>query len=130
MRLSLQSDNPVSHAKALELVAHQHGCRDWNTLVAAASVSPAGQPVVFSVGEAVTGAYLGNPFSGRLAAVQVMGERYLRITVRFDAPVEISRFDSFSFRRRRVTKTIDKATGTTVEKTSDGVPQLTIHGCG
>ena len=36
--------NAVSHGQALELVARQHGYRDWNTAYAASGNRPAGPP--------------------------------------------------------------------------------------
>ena len=42
LRASLaERDVPISHAEALELVARQHGARDWNTLSASFADPPA-----------------------------------------------------------------------------------------
>jgi catechol 2,3-dioxygenase-like lactoylglutathione lyase family enzyme len=35
----------ITHSEALELVAHQHGARDWNTLAAITDTSPPGAPI-------------------------------------------------------------------------------------
>jgi hypothetical protein len=46
LRTALADDGvAVTHSRALELVARQHGLRDWNTLVAQHRAGPAVQPV-------------------------------------------------------------------------------------
>lgn len=113
----------MSHAEALELVARQHGHRDWNTAHAAAGnrAEPA-----FHVGQAVTGAYLGQNFLGEIIAVQRMadGGRW-KLTIDLDEPVDVVTFDSFSNFRHRVTATVGKD-GLTVEKTSNGQPHMRL----
>lgn len=48
LRAALAMDGvEVSHSRALELVAAQHGYRDWNTLVAAPA--PASHPIVVPI---------------------------------------------------------------------------------
>ncbi|MFC3125345.1 glyoxalase superfamily protein [Pseudoroseomonas globiformis] len=43
LRAALQARQiAITHAAALEIVAAQHGCADWNVLVAAGGASPAG----------------------------------------------------------------------------------------
>jgi hypothetical protein len=49
-----------------------------------------------------------------------------RVTVTFDEPVDVVRFDSFSNLRQRVSCTID-SDGRTPENTSDGRPQLVFR---
>ena len=49
-----------------------------------------------------------------------------RLTMKFDAPVDVVTFDSFSAFRQRVTATVDE-NGRTIEKTSNGVPQLELE---
>ncbi|MCB1428814.1 MAG: hypothetical protein KDJ66_06770 [Nitratireductor sp.] len=119
----------ISHAQALELIAKQHGVRDWNTLAALAGrpVSgnrPAGPPV--AVGQTVTGRYLGQEFIGTVHAVasQLMPGRW-RITLQLDEPVDVVTFESFSAFRSRISATINQE-GSTAEKTSNGVPQLVL----
>jgi hypothetical protein len=125
LRRSLERDgNPVSHSRALELVAHQYGFNDWNTVHAAAGNQPPACPI--AIGERVSGQYLGQPFDGNVIGVQMLGaqERY-RITLRFDTPVDVVTFDSFSAFRRQVSCVIDRH-GVTAEKTSNGNPHLRL----
>ena len=119
-----RSHQPVSHGRALELVAAQYGYRDWNTLHAAAPAHSTLPPV--AVGEAVRGTYLGQRFSGKVAGLQTLsGGRHFRVTIIFDEPVDVVTFESFSALRRRVTLTIDEK-GRTRERTSGGRPHLEL----
>jgi len=116
----------VNHSKALELVAGQYGFRDWNTLMGAIGNR---QPVRnYSIGEQVTGHYLGQMFSGTIIAVQALTSvhgRY-RVTFDFDEPVDVITFESWSAFRKRVTCTLDEQ-GRTVEKTSNGQPHMMLQ---
>ncbi len=125
LRASLESaDRAIGHAQALEAVARQYGFRDWNTLRAKALSNRPKAPV--HVGEAVRGEYLGQHFTGRILGVGQLAaaDRY-RITVKFDEPVDVVTFDSFSAFRQRVHCVVD-ATGTTPQKTSNGQPHLRL----
>ena len=116
----------VNHSKSLELIAGQHGFRDWNTLMAAIGNRPPMRN--YSIGEQVAGQYLGQPFTGRIIAVQALTNargRY-RVTFDFDEPVDVITFDSWSAYRKRVTCTLDEA-GRTVEKTSNGRPHMVLN---
>lgn len=114
----------VSHSAALELIAGQNGYRDWNTLSAAAGKSMPHRS--FALNERVEGRYLGQPFTGRLVALQSLsGGRRFRLTIQFDEPVDVVSFDSFSALRRRVTAVVGED-GRTVEKTSNGLPHLEL----
>ena len=118
-----EQNNAISHSKSLELLARQLGYRDWNTLHAAAGNRA---PVTYSVGQPVQGVYLGQPFKGEIIGVKVLGssDRH-RVTIQFDAPVDVVRFDSFSSFRRRVSCILNPD-GRTSEKTSDGKPQMAL----
>ncbi len=125
VRATLAADGtPIGHSRALELLAHQHGYRDWNTLHAALGNRPPPSPV--AVGDRVRGHYLSQPFEGEVIGVQALAtpDRF-RVTLQFDAPVDVVTFDSFSAYRQRVTGTIDR-TGRTAEKTSDGRPHMEL----
>lgn len=126
LRTSLgRTGTEISHSKALELVAEQHGYRDWNTLYAAIGNRQPGPPV--SVGQTVTGDYLGKPFRGEVLGVRSMGQHELyRVTLRFDEPVNVSAFDSFDVLRRQVSANIGR-NGITAEKTSNGLPQMALN---
>ncbi|MFT5628887.1 MAG: hypothetical protein ACI82I_001274 [Gammaproteobacteria bacterium] len=125
LRQSLASTgHAISHAQSLELLAKQLGHRDWNTLHAKSGNSPA--PLV-QLGQHITGLYLGRPFAGAVIRVSEIGHgaRY-QLTVRFDEPVNISKFDSMVIVRRQVSATINR-TGQTSEKTSDGTPHMAVN---
>ena len=118
------SSTPVTHSAALELVAHQLGFKDWNTLHAAVGNTQRTGPV--AMGEIVSGFYLGQEFLGEVIGIRSFaGHGKFRITLDLEEPVDVVKFDSFSSFRKRINCTID-CTGKTVEKTSDGQPQLVL----
>ena len=114
----------VSHSAALELIAHQYGLRDWNTLHARADEPAPDFPV--SVGERVTGRYLGQPFQGQVIAFGMMGKKDLfRVTIVFDDAVDVVTSAHFSAMRKRVTAVIGQ-NRRSLKKTSDGEPHLLL----
>lgn len=119
----------VSHGAALELIARQHGARDWNTLVATTpATSPpakAAPSLRFAVGATVSGRYLGQAFTGKVLALSAQAGGLYRITLHFDTPVDVVTFDSFQALRRRVNAVID-ADGVSPRRTSNGLSHLTI----
>ncbi|PTM94282.1 glyoxalase superfamily protein [Mycoplana dimorpha] len=119
-------DQPISHSRALELVAAQYGYRDWNTLHAAVGNRPPFDP--WQLGSRVHGHYLGQPFDAKVLGVQALTTepgRY-RLVLHFDEPVDVVAFESFSAFRQRVSCTVDE-TGRTAAKTSDGRPHLELE---
>ena len=125
LRAALEtSGTRIGHSAALELVARQHGFRDWNTAHAASGNRPEGPPV--QVGQIVEGSYLGQPFTAEVIGVnaQAAHGRY-RVELDLAEPVDVVTFDSFSNFRRRVQATINR-NGSTTEKTSNGKPQLAL----
>jgi hypothetical protein len=123
-------NNPISHSRSLELVAHQLGYRDWNTLRAASEnqatvASDISSPV--AIGDRVSGLYLGQPFTAEVLNLMPHETNNLfRITMHFDEAVDVVTHDSFSSYRQRVSGNID-STGKTLEKTSNGQPQIQLH---
>ena len=122
-------NNPISHSRSLELVAHQLGYRDWNTLHAASLNQPQSDmplcPV--SIGDRVQGHYLGQPFEAAVLKTEPLGRDSLfRVTFHFDEAVDVVTHTSFSAFRQRVTGNIDSK-GVTPEKTSDGQPQISLQ---
>ena len=117
----------ISHGRALELVARQHGCRDWNTLAAMAGSARTASACPVSLGERVSGHYLGQAFDGEIVGTQQLSrpDRF-RVSIAFDRPVDVVTFDSFSAYRRRVSCVIDSK-GVTAQKTSDGEPHLRLR---
>lgn len=114
----------IGHGRSLELMAHMHGYKDWNTFRAALATRPSGAPVL--PGQRVSGRYLGHSFEGEVTGVQDLAKsgKY-RVTCQFDRPVDVVAFEGMSNLRRRVTCVIG-GDGTTVEKTSNGQPHLSL----
>lgn len=120
----------ISHGEALEMVARQHGFRDWNTLSAAGPEKPAPPPrnsaPPISVGSLVGGRYLNQPFVGEILSVTALADgEHFRISIHFAEPVDVVTFDSFSAYRRRVVATINRD-GISPQRTSNGLPQMVI----
>ena len=116
------SGHDISHSKSLELLAQQHGMRDWNTLCARA-----GNKLHLRVGDRVQGSYLGQRFTATLRSLTLLGDgEQRRVTLHFDDPVDVVKFDSFSAMRQRVSGTIGWD-GRSTNKTSDGVLQLIVE---
>ncbi|MDT1062358.1 glyoxalase superfamily protein [Paracoccus sp. CPCC 101403] len=113
----------ISHAQALELVARQHGARDWNTLHARLALGNA--PPELAVGDQVRGRYLGQGFSGTVIGLSGPAS-HRQIEIRFDQPVDVVRFESFSNLRRQIRAVIDEH-GRSHRHTSDGQPQLVVE---
>lgn len=115
----------LTHSQSLELIAKQYGFRDWNAMYAAAAHTPPRAPV--SVGDAVRGVYLGQPFLGKVLRLDTLSPSgRFRVVIHFDQPVDVVTFDSFSSFRHRVACTVDAA-GKSAEKTSDGRPQMHLE---
>lgn len=119
-----QAGTPISHAEALEKVAHALGFRDWNTASARLSNQP---ELVFQVGDQIAGRYLKQPFEGRVVGVRALsGDVGYELTIHFDTPVDVVTWDSFSAHRQRVTAMVSPE-GVSWTKTSDGVPHMIIE---
>lgn len=112
----------VTHGAALEEVARRHGYRDWNT---AAAALPERFVTPVQVGQRIKGTYLSKPFTGMVIGLQLMPPHYT-VTVKFDQPVNVSKFASMVNNRQRVTATVD-VRGISVSQTSDGEPHMRIQ---
>ncbi|MBI1219373.1 MAG: hypothetical protein GC186_12575 [Rhodobacteraceae bacterium] len=124
LRAALQArGTAISHAQALELVAQQHGARDWNTLHA--RLEQRNGPSELALGDRVRGYYLGQPFTGEIVALAGPAD-HRQIEIRLDQPVDTVQFGSFSNLRRQIRGTINTA-GRSPRKTSDGAPQLVVE---
>ncbi|MDP6814584.1 MAG: glyoxalase superfamily protein, partial [Alphaproteobacteria bacterium] len=107
LRAKLETDGTaIGHGRSLELLAQQYGYKDWNTLHA--SVGNRGPRSPVTIGEKVRGHYLGQAFAGTVLGVHALSaaDRF-RVTLEFDAPVDVVMFESFSAFRKRVSCTID-----------------------
>ena len=111
----------ITHARALEVVAHQNGARDWNTLQAKLS---AAEPRPFNLNDEVRGHYLGQEFTGRIVALSKVGSN-MQVSAQLDEPVDTVTFESFSNMRSHI-KGVVGPDGRSTRKTSDGSPHLTI----
>ena len=122
LRADLASQgNAVSHAATLEMVAHQWGARDWNTLSAQASTPTQG----WTPGDRVSGRYLSQPFKGAVKAAKLSGTGMWSLTLRFDEAVDVVTSSLFSNIRRQVNAVVG-ADGVSPRKTSDGQPHLIL----
>ena len=124
LRQTLQARGTViSHAQALELIAQQHGARDWNTLHA--RLAKRNAPPELALGDRVAGSYLGQAYTGVIVASSgPVGHR--QVDIKLDQPVDTVRFDSFSNWRHRIRGTLD-IEGRSHRRTSDGEPQLIVE---
>jgi hypothetical protein len=114
---------PLSQGAALEEVARRHGYRDWNT---ASAALPERVVTPFQVGQRVKGSYLGKPYVGLVIGVKLLANmQNYEITVKFDHPVNVSKFASMVHNRQRVTSTIDLR-GTSLAHTGNGEPQMRV----
>ncbi|MFK7835445.1 MAG: glyoxalase superfamily protein [Sulfitobacter sp.] len=111
----------MSHAQALETVAHQWGARDWNTLSAQAATAHFG----WTPGQRVSGRYLGHAFQGNVKAARQSSNGYWSLTLRFDAPIDVVTSVHFSAFRRQVNTTVTSK-GVSPQKTSDGQPHMVL----
>lgn len=112
---------PITHAAALESLAHQWGMRDWNTLSARAGLGPSGWTPL----QRVRGQYLGRAFTGWVKAARQSASGFWTLTIRFDAPVDVVESEHFSSMRRQVNTTLN-ADGVSPQKTSDGKPHMVL----
>ena len=127
LRKSLEGEgNFITHSEALELIAHQHGMKDWNTLSAAAPLNAPKQNTRLAVGETISGHYLGHPVTGKIISLASLNNgSHFRLALHLDTPVNVIKFEGIKALRRRINATITKA-GKTIEKTSDGQPHLVL----
>ena len=118
-----KAGSDVTHSQSLELLARQHRLKDWNTLHAKASKTEAPR---FQMGQRVAGRYLGKRFDGEIIAVSgFSGREQVRLTIRFDQPIDVVAFEGLSSLRSRVNAVVGRD-GRTLEKTSDGRPHLEL----
>ena len=125
LRQDLEKDgHAINHSKSLELLAHQFGLKDWNTLVAI--LKKKSQIGNLAIEQTVKGYYLGNYFTGNLKRIQKLTNGRYRITLVFEKPIDVVKFNSFSNIRKSVTCIVNQ-NGQTYEKTSNGEPHLKLQ---
>ena len=114
---------PLGHGQALEEIARKHGYRDWNT---ASAALPERIAIPVQVGQRVKGTYLGRPFAGLVLGMQLLPDmRHYEVTVKFDKPVNVSKFD-WPMERLRVRATVN-LDGVSPAHTSDGEPHMRLR---
>ena len=111
----------MSHAEALETIAHQWGARDWNTIATQARNDHAS----FTPGQTVSGRYLGHSFTGQVKAARISANGFWALTVRFDTAIDVVTSAHFSSFRRQVNATVNPG-GVSPQKTSDGQPHMVL----
>lgn len=122
LRASLAAQGTtINHARALELVAHQNGARDWNTLQAKLSRA---ESQIFHLNDEVSGHYLGQAFTGRIVALSKVGAN-MQVSLQLNEPVDTVQFESFSNMRQHIRGMVG-SNGRSPRKTSDGTPHLVI----
>ncbi|MEO1679241.1 MAG: glyoxalase superfamily protein [Pseudomonadota bacterium] len=123
LRLELAAKgSPISHAQALERIAHSHGFRDWNALHAAIKDLP---PQGWSIGERLTGRYLSQPFAATVRASEQVRPGWFRLELDLDEAVDVVRFESFSNLRKRI-RVVVGPEGRSHERMSDGQPHMQL----
>ena len=122
--MRVEAGQPLSHGAALEEIAGRYGYRDWNT---ASAALPDRVRTPAQVGQRVKGTYLGQPFKGMLIGLSLLGDmRHYEVTVQFDTPVNVSKFESMVVNRSRVRATVDTF-GVSMSRTSDGEPHMRLQ---
>lgn len=114
----------LSHCASLEAIAKRYGFANWNT--ARAQARPEVSVRALRVGTRVAGRYLTRRFIGELRGIETVGHDLFRVTVRFDKPVDVVRFDSFSAFRSQVNAVL-RDDGTSVSRLSTGDCHLVLH---
>ena len=123
LRTKMAEDGePIGHARSLELVAHQHGYRDWNTMLAAIGNGP---PKGWEVGEKVKGTYLSQPFEAHVVSISIVRPGWFRLKLQLERPVDVVTSDSFTNFRSQVRGVVGPK-GHSAERTSDGQPHLQV----
>lgn len=118
-----RAGTPLGQGQALEEVARRHGYRDWNT---ASAALPERVATPVQVGQRVAGSYLGRPFAGLVVGMKLLADmQHYEVTVKFDRPVNVSRFD-WPIERERVTATVG-LDGISLAHTSDGEPHMRLR---
>lgn len=113
----------LTHARALELVARQHGYADWNTAAAKARVYPV--PQSLGAGKHVKGRYLGREFTARIIASTQLEDDQVFVTLDLAEPVDVVDSSRFSALRKRISGTVC-GDGRSAARLSSGDPQIEI----
>ncbi|MBO6550847.1 MAG: hypothetical protein JJ964_14650 [Rhizobiales bacterium] len=118
----LEDGSKIGHAQSLELVAHRHGFRDWNSMRATIGN---GSPKGWAVGDRVTGTYLSQTFSAHVISVSNIKPEWFKLVLQLEQAVDVVTSNSFSNYRQRIHGVVGPK-GYSVERTSNGEPHLQI----
>ena len=110
----------IPRSKALEVVATEHGFRDWNGFHAAIADRQPWQP-----GARVEGQYLSREFQATVKSVEVREPGWFQLVLDLDEPVDVASSEAFSNLRKRIRGVVGPL-GHCRERTSDGVPHLQL----
>ncbi len=113
---------PLGHAKSLEIVAHRHGFRDWNTMSAAIANGP---PHGWTVGSKVKGRFLSKPFTAHVVSVANVKPQWFRLELQLEEAIDVVTSDGFSNFRSRISGVVGPK-GHSMERTSNGHAQLEV----
>ncbi len=112
----------IRHAQSLELIAHQHGFRDWNAMITAIGNE---RPDGWRPGDRVKGTYLSQPFTASVIDVAMTRPEWFRLGLDLDQAIDVVTFASFTNLRKRIRGVVGPK-GHSAERTSDGQPHLQI----
>lgn len=120
--LRVQGTN-INHSRALEIIAHDCGFKDWNTLSSSLSGNATTDT---TVGKHVRGYYLSQPFTAIITCAKSVQPGWQTLHLTLDAAVDVVTSRHFSNFRKRIFGTVGPA-GHSREKTSNGRAQLEIE---
>lgn len=120
-----EQGKPISHGQSLEVIAQQYGMRDWNTIHALAPNETRKNQMDWSVGQQVTGRYLGHRFRGQIKAATSTSSGHSKLVLLFDNALDVVESKYFSNFRKQVNCTVG-SNGRSARKTSDGQAQVIL----
>ncbi|WP_417270061.1 glyoxalase superfamily protein [Celeribacter sp.] len=124
LRMKLADDGTeIGHGASLEMIAHQHGFRDWNTMSAALAGGPSHD---WPIGAKVSGTYLSQPFTATVMSRTTVRADWVRLELHLDEAIDVVASSRFSNFRRRIFGVVGPK-GHSEERTSDGQPQLQLN---
>lgn len=99
----------ISHSATLEVLAKQHGFKDWNVLSAILK-RRLEKDIWPELDDRIKGIYLGHNFTGRVTKIQITKqENSRRYTLLFDNPVDVVTSAHFSNSRRQINCFLDQS---------------------
>lgn len=119
-----EQGTPLSHSQSLEIIAKQWGYSDWNTLNAILKTPDS--PENLTIGDIVTGYYMGEPVEAEVLRVQTLGHGdAFNLTLKLDKRVDVINSEGEMSSKKKVRCTVG-VTGKTVQKMADGTPHFVL----